>query len=38
MGESGLAWLAKRIDEGYESAAVTDDGRAFTSPGLPVVD
>jgi thiamine biosynthesis lipoprotein len=38
MGESGLAWLANRIDEGYESAAVTDDGRAFTSPGLPVVD
>ncbi|MEV6298945.1 FAD:protein FMN transferase [Actinoplanes sp. NPDC051861] len=36
MGEPGLAWLAKRIDEGYESAAVTDDGRAFTSPGLPV--
>ena len=36
MGEAGLAWLAKRIDNGYESAAVTDDGRAFTSPGLPV--
>ncbi|MFC7527317.1 FAD:protein FMN transferase [Actinoplanes sp. GCM10030250] len=36
MGENGLGWLAKRVDEGYESAAVTDDGRAFTSPGLPV--
>jgi thiamine biosynthesis lipoprotein len=38
MGENGLAWLAQRIDEGYESAAVTDDGRAFTSPDLPTVD
>lgn len=36
MGEAGLAWLAKRVTGGYESAAVTDDGRAFTSPGLPV--
>src|SRR5690349_12326822 len=36
MGEPGLGWLAKRVAEGYESAAVTDDGRAFTSPGLPV--
>lgn len=36
MGEPGLSWLAKLTDEGYESAAVTDDGRAFTSPGLPV--
>ena len=36
MGERGLAWLAKRVADGYESAAVTDDGRAFTSPGLPV--
>ncbi|GIF10183.1 FAD:protein FMN transferase [Actinoplanes teichomyceticus] len=36
MGEPGLAWLAKRVAEGYESAAITDDGRAFTSPGLPV--
>jgi thiamine biosynthesis lipoprotein len=36
MGEPGLAWLAKRVAEGYESAAVTEDGRAFTSPGLPV--
>ncbi|MFI1992293.1 FAD:protein FMN transferase [Actinoplanes sp. NPDC020271] len=36
MGEPGLAWLAKRVADGYESAAVTEDGRAFTSPGLPV--
>jgi thiamine biosynthesis lipoprotein len=36
MGESGLDWLAKRADEGYESAAVTDDGRAFTSANLPI--
>ncbi|BCJ55094.1 FAD:protein FMN transferase [Actinoplanes sp. NBRC 14428] len=35
MGEAGLAWLAKLTPEGYESAAVTDDGRAFTSSGLP---
>lgn len=36
MGEAGLDWLAKRVADGYESAAVTDDGRAFTSPGLPI--
>ncbi|GIE84371.1 FAD:protein FMN transferase [Actinoplanes regularis] len=36
MGELGLTWLAKRVADGYESAAVTEDGRAFTSPGLPV--
>jgi len=36
MGEAGIAWLADRIAEGYESAVVTDDGRAFTSPGLPL--
>ncbi|WP_127554070.1 FAD:protein FMN transferase [Actinoplanes sp. OR16] len=36
MGETGLSWLAKRVAEGYESAAVTDDGRAYTSPGLPI--
>jgi thiamine biosynthesis lipoprotein len=36
MGEPGLAWLAGRAAEGYESAAVTDDGRAFTSAGLPI--
>jgi thiamine biosynthesis lipoprotein len=35
MGEAGLAWLAGRAAEGYQSAVVTDDGRAFTSSGLP---
>jgi thiamine biosynthesis lipoprotein len=34
MGRSGLAWLAAL--EGYESAAVTRDGEAFTSAGWPV--
>jgi thiamine biosynthesis lipoprotein len=38
MGEAGIAWLADRIAEGYESAVVTDDGRAFTSPGLPLLE
>jgi thiamine biosynthesis lipoprotein len=33
MGEAGLSWLAART--GYESAVVTDDGRAFSSTGLP---
>lgn len=37
MGQSGINWLAKLVPEGYESAAVTDDGRAFTSAGLPVL-
>jgi thiamine biosynthesis lipoprotein len=35
MGEAGIAWLAKRAADGYDSAVVTDDGRAFTSAGLP---
>jgi thiamine biosynthesis lipoprotein len=35
MGEPGIAWLAKLGTSGYESAAVTDDGRAFSSAGLP---
>jgi thiamine biosynthesis lipoprotein len=35
MGEAGIAWLAGRAAEGYDSAVVTDDGRAFTSAGLP---
>ena len=35
MGEAGLTWLAARAAEGYQSAVVTDDGRAFTSDGLP---
>lgn len=37
MGEPGIAWLAKRATEGYDSAVVTDDGRAFSSSGLPAV-
>ena len=35
MGEAGLNWLAKLAADGYESAAVTDDGRAFSSAKLP---
>lgn len=35
MGEAGVAWLAKLAAEGYQSAVVTDDGRAFSSGGLP---
>ena len=35
MGEAGIAWLARRAADGYESAVVTDDGRAYTSAGLP---
>jgi thiamine biosynthesis lipoprotein len=31
MGEAGITWLGRRADEGYGSAVVTDDGRAFTS-------
>ena len=38
MGEPGIAWLAKRTADGYESAVVADDGRAFASPGLPTAD
>ena len=34
MGLSGLDWLASL--EGYESAAITEDGRAFRSDNLPV--
>jgi FAD:protein FMN transferase len=33
MGEAGLDWLAGL--DGYESAAVTDDGRCFRSDHLP---
>jgi thiamine biosynthesis lipoprotein len=36
MGLKGLDWLA-RLD-GYESAAVTEDGRAFRSDGFPVAE
>jgi FAD:protein FMN transferase len=35
MGEAGLTWLAKLATDGYESAVVTDDGRAFSSARLP---
>ena len=35
MGEPGLTWLAKLATDGYESAVVTDDGRAFSSAHLP---
>ena len=35
MGEGGISWLAKRAATGYDSAVVTDDGRAFSSTNLP---
>ena len=35
MGEAGLTWLAKLATDGYDSAVVTDDGRAFSSGNLP---
>jgi thiamine biosynthesis lipoprotein len=35
MGEPALAWLAKLATDGYDSAVVTDDGRAFSSANLP---
>jgi len=35
MGEAGLTWLAKLATDGYDSAVVTDDGRAFSSANLP---
>jgi FAD:protein FMN transferase len=34
MGEPGLTWLAGLASRGYQSAAVTDEGRAFTTPGF----
>jgi FAD:protein FMN transferase len=38
MGTPGLDWLARLANQnGYESAVITEDGRAFTSAGLPVV-
>ena len=38
MGTPGLDWLARlAARDGYESAVVTQDGRAFSSAGLPVV-
>jgi FAD:protein FMN transferase len=36
MGEAGLAWLARL--PGYESAVVTQAGRAYRSDGLPAID
>ncbi|MDR7276751.1 thiamine biosynthesis lipoprotein ApbE [Catenuloplanes atrovinosus] len=36
MDRDALTWLEKIATDGYESAAVTEDGRAFTSPGLPI--
>ncbi len=38
MGPAGLDWLARleAVHPGLHTAAVTDDGRAFRSPGLPV--
>jgi len=35
MGEAGIAWLGKLAANGYDSALITDDGRAFSSAGLP---
>jgi thiamine biosynthesis lipoprotein len=35
MGEGGISWLARRAADGYDSAVVTDDGRAFSSANLP---
>jgi thiamine biosynthesis lipoprotein len=35
MGHNGLAWLATLT--GYESAAITQDGRAFRSDALPTL-
>jgi len=35
MGEPGLSWLSKLATDGYDSAVVTDDGRAFSSANLP---
>jgi thiamine biosynthesis lipoprotein len=35
MGEASLPWLAKLATDGYDSAVVTDDGRAFSSANLP---
>ncbi|MBO0869787.1 MAG: FAD:protein FMN transferase [Micromonosporaceae bacterium] len=37
MGTPGLDWLARLATRtGYESAVITEDGRAFSSAGLPV--
>jgi len=34
MGRKGLAWLGEL--DGYESAAITTDGQAYVSAGLPI--
>jgi thiamine biosynthesis lipoprotein len=36
MGAPGLRWLAKLAEFGYESAAVSEQGKAYRSKGLPV--
>jgi len=36
MGTRGLLWLARLARSGYQSAAVTRDGHAYRSDGLPV--
>jgi thiamine biosynthesis lipoprotein len=36
MGTRGLLWLARLARTGYQSAAVTRDGNAYRSDGLPV--
>lgn len=36
MGEAGLDWLAQ-LPAGYTAAVVAEDGRGFTTPGLPAV-
>ncbi|MFB4315284.1 FAD:protein FMN transferase [Actinomadura sp. 21ATH] len=40
MGTDGLLWLARLADSGsgYESAAITSDGHAYTSGGLPLAE
>src|SRR5512139_2638268 len=37
MGLAGLDWLAGLAGSGYESAVVTEDGKAFRSDGFPAV-
>lgn len=37
MGEPALGWLARLAPDGYESVAVTEDGRRYETPGLPAV-
>lgn len=37
MGLDGLTWLT-RLPPGYHATAVTEDGRGYSTPGLPAVD